>query len=53
METLRVLQVNIPTPNVINLRPDTPCTKFPDDDAKAHCHCSASEHVCGFCDEKW
>jgi len=49
-----VLQANIPNPNVINVIPDdTPCPKFPDDEAKAHCHCKAEEHVCGFCGANW
>jgi hypothetical protein len=48
-----VLQANIPNPNVINTRPDTPCPKFPDDEAKAHCHCISNEHTCGFCGEEW
>lgn len=53
-----MLKANIPT-NVatvmleINGRPDTPCPKFPDDESRAHCHCSSREHTCGFCGEVW
>jgi len=53
METLHVLQANIPIPNVNDIRPDTPCPKFPDDESKSHCHCKANVHLCGFCGEEW
>jgi len=46
-----VLNANIPTGR--DDRPRTACPKFPENETKSHCHCSASEHICGFCDEKW
>jgi len=44
-----MLQANVPTPNG-NERPPTPC---PVRDDISHCHCSALEHSCGFCEGKW
>ena len=49
-----MLKANIPIPSVSdNNREDTPCPKFPDNDSRSHCHCSANEHSCGFCGEQW
>ena len=50
METFIVSKANILTTVSENTRPDTPC---PVNENVSHCHCSAKEHTCHWCGEKW
>lgn len=49
-----VLIANSPTGrDFLDERRKTPCPKFPEDESKSHCKCSANYHSCGFCDAEW